>query len=160
MRVGVDREHTARVGGQREQPVRRVLALRPAVDLHGYPRLRARAEHCAGIELRLRTPSPPAQHPAGAVPQHGHLWVADRGYHPPGHRAGRHAQLGVDTGHHHIELPQQVLTLVQRAVVEDVNLDAGQDAEGGQLLVQLADQLELARSRSADSPLATVSRGE
>ena len=63
-------------------------------------------------------------------------------------------------GHHQVELGQQVLVLVQRAVVEDVDLDAGEDPERRQLLVEQRDLDQLARSRSAVSPFATVSRGE
>ena len=78
--------------------------------------------------------------------------VAHRGHHPPGHRPGRHPQLGVDAGHHHVEPAEQVLALVERAVLQDVDLDPGQDAERRQLVVQLADQLEL--SQRAARPTA------
>ena len=87
--------------------------------------------------------------------------LRDRGHHPLGHRPGGHPQLGVHAGHHHVEPGQQVLALVQRAVVEDVDLDPGQDPERRQLGVQLRRPApSCASSRSADSPLATVSRGE
>jgi hypothetical protein len=45
----------------------------------------------------------------------------------------------VHAGHHHVEPGEQVLPLVQRAVVQDVDLDAGQDAERGEFLVEPAD---------------------
>ena len=86
---------------------------------------------------RLR---PPAEHPAGAVAEHVHVRVADRGHHPLGHRLGGHPQLGVHAGHDHVEPGEQVLPLVQRAVLQDVDLDPGQDPERRQLGVQLADQ--------------------
>jgi hypothetical protein len=46
-------------------------------------------------------------------------------------------------GDHDIELAEQVVPLIKRAVIEDVDLDAGQDAERGELAVQPADELEL-----------------
>ena len=54
-----------------------------------------------------------------------------------------HAQLRVDAAHDHVEPLQQVLVLVEGAVLEDVDLHAGEDAEGGQLLVELGDDIEL-----------------
>jgi hypothetical protein len=77
------------------------------------------------------------------VPEHVHVRVAHRGDHPLGHRPGGHPQLGVHAGHHDVEAAQQVLALVQRAVVADVDLDPGQDPERGELAVQRVDQLEL-----------------
>ena len=55
---------------------------------------------------------------------------------------------------------EQLRLLVERAVLEDVDLDAGEDPERRQLLVELATTSSCSRSRSGDSPLATVSRGE
>src|SRR6185437_5454813 len=49
----------------------------------------------------------------------------------------------VHAGHHDVQPGEQVLALVQGAVLEDVDLDPGQDPERGQLLVQRADQVEL-----------------
>ena len=66
--------------------------------------------------------------------------VGHRGDHPGGHRPGGHPQLGVHAGHHHVEPAEQVVALVQGAVLEDVHLDAGQDAERGQLGVERGDQ--------------------
>ena len=42
--------------------------------------------------------------------------------------------------HHDVELRKQVRLLIERAVVEDVDLDAGQDAKRRELLVELAKQ--------------------
>src|SRR6266516_5460686 len=58
VRVGVDGEHAAGLGGQLQQPVRRVGALWPAVDLDGHALLPARGKHRRGVELRLRPPTP------------------------------------------------------------------------------------------------------
>ena len=43
------------------------------------------------------------------------------------------AQLRVDAGHDDVEPLEQVVVLVERAVLEDVDLDAGEDAERRQL---------------------------
>ena len=149
----------------REQPVRRVLALGPAVDLDRRPALpaRARTPRPASNSDSGRARGPPvADQPAGAVPEDVDVRVArPRPASAPVIGAAGHPQLGVHAGHHHVEPGEQVVALVERAVLEDVHLDAGQDAERRQLLVQLADQRRAGRSsRSADSPLATVSRGE
>jgi hypothetical protein len=63
----------------------------------------------------------------------------DRGQHPLGHRRSRHPQLRVHAGHHQVELGQQLVLLVQRAVLEDVDLDPGEDPERRQLLVEQRD---------------------
>jgi hypothetical protein len=160
VRVGVDREQAAHLGGQAQQRVRRVHPLRAAVDLDRDTVLPARSEHRLRVEHRLRALAASAGQPAGAVAQHVQVRVTDRGHHPLGHRLGGHPQQGMDAGHHQVQPGQQVLPLIQRAVFQDVDLDPGQDPERRQPGVQLADQLELASRRSADSPCATVSRGE
>jgi hypothetical protein len=49
--------------------------------------------------------------------------VADGGDHPRCHRRGRHPQLRVHAGDHDVELAEQLIRLVERAVLEDVDLD-------------------------------------
>ena len=46
-------------------------------------------------------------------------------------------------GHDDVERGEQLLVLVEGAVEEDVDLDPGQDPEGGQLGVQGAHHVEL-----------------
>ncbi len=58
VRVAVDAEEAARVEGQLDQLVRRVLALRPGVDLDGDLVFRARRKHLFRVELRRRTRPP------------------------------------------------------------------------------------------------------
>ena len=53
--------------------------------------------------------------------------------------AARHPQHRVHARDHEVELGQQLRLLVQRAVVEDVHLDPGEDPERRQLLVQQRD---------------------
>ena len=54
-----------------------------------------------------------------------------------------HAQLRVHARDDDVELGEQLVVLVERAVVEDVDLDAGEDAERRELLVELVDDVEL-----------------
>jgi hypothetical protein len=55
----------------------------------------------------------------------------------------------VHAGDHDVE---QLLSLVERAVVEDVELDPGQDPEWRQAGVQLADQLQLGAEPVSGQP--------
>jgi hypothetical protein len=113
VRVGVDGEQAAGLGGQGQQPVRRVLAFRPAVDLDRHTVLPAGGEHPLRVERRLRPGGAAAHHPAGAVPQHVHVRAGHRGDHAFGHRPGRHPQLGMHAGHHDVEPAEQVVGLVE-----------------------------------------------
>ena len=130
VRVAVDREEAAEVAGQLEQPGRRVAALGAGVDLDRDVVLGAGLEDRLRVELRLRPGAPVAHdHPAGAVAEDVGPRVADRADHPPGHRGGVHPQLGVHAGDPDVELGQQLVVLVERAVVEDVDLDALEQGE-------------------------------
>ena len=62
--------------------------------------------------------------------------------------------------HHHVEPLEQLDVLVERAVLEDVDLDAGEHAERAIRSLRKAISLSCSRRRSAFSPWATVSRGE
>ena len=66
-----------------------------------------------------------------------------------------HAQLGVDARHDDVEAGEQVVVEVERAVLEDVDLHAGEDAERRQLLVERGDLDELALE-----PLAVEAVGD
>ena len=77
--------------------------------------------------------------------------------------AGVHLQLGVHQATTHVEPAEHLVGLVERAVVEDVDLDAleQREAGAGEVLVDRVDHAELRGSAApALSPLATVSRGE
>ena len=55
------------------------------------------------------------------------------------------AQLAVHRTDHHVQALQQGVLLVELAVLQDVDLDAGEDAEAlRQLVVQPGDVVELA----------------
>ena len=57
--------------------------------------------------------------------------------------AARPSQLGVHARDDDVELREQLVVLVEGAVLEDVDLDAGEDAERRELLVERVDQVEL-----------------
>ncbi len=80
--------------------------------------------------------------------------VRDRGKHPPGHPRRVVAQLAVHRADHQVQPGEQLVLLVQRAVVEDVDLDAGEDPEAvRQLLVQLRHVVELAAQAVGGQPV-------
>ena len=102
----------------------------------------ARLEDRLGVEGGLR--ATPSDHDAtGAVAQDVGVRALDGPQHARGHRGSIHPELGVHAGHHDVELRQQVLVLVQRTVLKDVDLNPAQDAKRRQLFVQLLDDLEL-----------------
>jgi len=145
VRVGVDGEQAACLGRLAEQVIRRVLAFWPAVDLDRHAAIPARREDSPGIELRFRPVAPARFHPAGAVPEHVDARACDGCKHPGGHGPGGHPQLGVHAGHDDVEPGEQVVALVEGAILEDVDLDTGEDAERGQVGVQFLEERELRR---------------
>ena len=72
-----------------------------------------------------------------------------------------HPQLRVHARDDDVEPREQLVLLVERAVVEDVDLDAGEDAERRELLVELVDDVELLaeplRARGRARPSAAAS---
>ncbi len=77
--------------------------------------------------------------------------------HAAGHLGGFHAHLGVHRRHHQVEALQHVGVLVELAVGEDVDLDAGEDAERCELLVEPLDLVELGDEAV---PVEPVGHGE
>ena len=72
-----------------------------------------------------------------------------------------HPQLRVHARDDDVELGEQLVLLVERAVLEDVDLDAGEDAERRELLVQRVDDVELlAQPLRARGRARSCSRGE
>ena len=64
-----------------------------------------------------------------------------RKHHATGHLRAIHPQLGMHAAHDDIELREQVVIQIERAVLEDVDLHPGQDPEGRELFVELLDHL-------------------
>jgi len=62
--------------------------------------------------------------------------IGDRSHHALGHLLAAHPQLAVHAGDHDIELREDRVAVVERAVLQDVDLDAGEDAERRQQLVE------------------------
>jgi hypothetical protein len=94
------------------------------------------------VELGLRPPAP-GDHPARAMTEHVDVRVRYCPEHARGHFRCGHPQLGVDAGDDDVQLAQQILALIQAAVFQDVDLNAGQDPKRRELVVDLVDQLEL-----------------
>ena len=112
-----------------QQPGGRVAALGPGVDLHCGAVVAAGGEHLLGVELRFWPDASAAgDEAAGAVAEHIGVRVGDRLDHSPRHRCGVHREFGVHAGHHDVEALEQFGFLIERAVFEDVDLDAGEDA--------------------------------
>ena len=124
MRVAVDGEQAADVAGQLEQLGRRVAALGAGVDLDRDVVLDAGLEDRLGVELlpgrvpRLPVTSRPVQWPSTLVRGLRIAPIIRRVI-----AAGVHLQLGVHAGDPDVEPGEQLVGLVERAVVEDVDLD-------------------------------------
>lgn len=148
MCVGVDGEAATRLDRQAQQPLRRIEALRAGVDLDGDVVGGAGVEDERRVELRLRAqaaaPSAGLHDAPGAVAEDVHARVRDRRDHPPGHGDAVHAELGVHAGDDDVEAVEEFGLLVERAVLQDVDLDTGEDAERRQGGVEFVDDVELA----------------
>ena len=146
MRVGVDGETSSDLDRNTEQPPGRIEPLGSAVDLDGHVVFLTGKENLVRIEMGLRprlTALAPDEQPSRAMPEDVDERVAHRGDHAPGHRDPFHGQLRVHACHDDVELLEKLRLLVERAVIEDVAFDAGQDAKGRQLLVQVGDDAQL-----------------
>ena len=106
----------------------------------------AAAKTMLRVEGRGRPVAPAGLHSPGAVAEDVEVRVGQGGDHAHGHRPLGHAQLGVDAADHHVEPREQLGLLVERAVLVDVDLDAGQDPERLELLVERRDLVELGAS--------------
>ncbi len=69
--------------------------------------------------------------------------IGDGPHHPLGHLLAGHAQLAVHTGNDQVEGAEHVVAVVEGAVLEDVDLDPGEDAKRGQPLVEPGDLVHL-----------------
>src|SRR2546430_4182182 len=94
------------------------------------------------IELRLRPPSADDD-ATGAVAQHVGERVGDCRHHSFGHLLAGHAKLRMHAGDDDVETVEQVVLLVERPVLVDVDLYAGEDAKGCQPDVEPPHLLEL-----------------
>ena len=121
--VGVDRDLAVPVEGQSEQLLGRVLALGPAVDLDRGVEVGAGGEHDVGVELALRATGADDL-AAGAVAEDVDVGAGDGQHHAAGHLLLGHPQLRVHAGDDDVEPLEQVVVLVERAVLEDVDLHA------------------------------------
>ena len=95
------------------------------------------------VESRLGA-APAHDDSTGAVPEDVGVRVFDGCNHTSRHFRRSHAQLRVHAGDHHVETSEQLLVLVQLAVIEYVDLDTGEQAERYEGLVQLRHHVDLA----------------
>ena len=72
---------------------------------------------------------------------------------------GVHAQLRVHARDDHVDALEHVVGVVERAVFEDVDLDAGEDPERRELLVELGDDVELLEQPLARQPVGDREAG-
>ena len=101
-------------------------------------------EHDLGVERRRRPVSSPRLHPAGAVAEDVEVRVGERGHHAARHRSCGHPQLA--NGRCRRRCPggsSSSGVWSSEPVLEDVDLDPGQDAERRQLRVQRRDLVQL-----------------
>ena len=96
------------------------------VDLDRRAELGAGGEHVVGVERRRRAL---ADHPPGAVAEDVDVRDGDGDAPSARHLLAVHAQLRVDAGDDDVEVGEQVVVEVERAVLDDVDLHAGEDAE-------------------------------
>ena len=76
--------------------------------------------------------------------QDARVGVLDGAQHAGGHLFAALLKAGVDAGDHHVHLGQHFVVQVERAVGEDVDLDAGEDADAAfHLPVDFADALNV-----------------
>jgi hypothetical protein len=133
--VCVDGDLAVPVERDLQQLLRRVLAFGATIDLDRLVEAGARREDDLGVELAL-WPSPSDHLASCAVTEDVGVRARHGQHHALGHPLALHRQLRVDAGHHDVELGEQVVGQVERAVLEDVDLHAGEDAERRELLVQ------------------------
>ena len=94
----------------------------------------------------------------GAVPEHVHVRVADRGHHPLSHRVGGHPQLGARWPPPRRAGPAgPPADMTRRRGCRRCRSGCG---TGPTFLVEPGNQCELGLQTLGDSPLATMSRGE
>ncbi len=146
--VAIDRKHAAHLDGEAKEPARGIAPFRAGVHFDGRAEAGAGGEDHLGVELgfgaafaaaSLIASAILANEPPGAVAKDIDVGVGDGGDHPAGHLRGGHTELAVDAGDDDIEFGEEGRVLVERAVVEDIDFDAREDAEGGEALVEFAD---------------------
>ena len=139
--VGVDHDPHARARGRTRVDVGQVAAVGVGVDLEHRARPRGGRED--GVEVdRVRLA--PLDQPARGVADGVHQGMLERGDHALGHRLLAHGEGRVHAGDHPVELAQQLVLVVERAVGQDVDLAAREQLDPLHARVGLAHELDLA----------------
>ena len=92
----------------------------------GHAQLTGAAEHGAHIHGKGLASQ---QQPSRRVPQNAHIRVFDGADHASRHLLAALFETRMHAGDHHIHLRQHLVVHVQRAIGQDVHLDAGEDAD-------------------------------
>jgi hypothetical protein len=103
-------------------------------------RPRRRREHRVQVE---RVWLAPLDQPASGVADGVHQRMLDRGDHALGHRLLAHPEGGVHAGDQPVELAQQLVLVIERAVGEDVDLAPRQQLDPLDAGVRLVYELDL-----------------
>ncbi len=147
--------------GLPQQPTRRVEPLGAAVDLDGDVELPARLEDQLGVEVRLGPVAAPpvtirpVQCPSTSMCGLAIAATMRRVIEAPSIRSLEWTDATTTSS-----WASSSGSWSSAPVVEDVDLDPGEDPERRQLVVEAGHDLELLAQPVGDSPLATVSRGE
>ena len=76
--------------------------------------------------------------------QNARVGVLDGAQHAGGHLFAALLKAGVNAGDHHVHLGQHFVVEVERAVGQDIDFDAGEDADAAlHLLVHFADAADV-----------------
>src|SRR6266545_262764 len=142
--VGVRRDRDPHASLLREpaRPVAQVEAFRHGVHLERDALLARHLEHGLQIEL-VRVAVPDA--PAGRMAEHVDDARPQRPDEPVGHALARLREVRVDARDHPIEPGERLRGQVERAVGQDVHLDAGEETRLAPLAIQRGDTLALLR---------------
>src|SRR5436853_2487597 len=126
MGIGVNTELAPELDPTAQPPPVEIEPPRVAIDLDRDTVLGAGDQHALNIQVIARAAQ---QLPASHVTNHGDEWVGGCAHEAFGLRLPIEAELPVDAADDEIKAAQHVVRIVERAVREDVGLDALEDVE-------------------------------
>jgi hypothetical protein len=126
MGVGIDAEYATIAERFLMPPPVKVKAPRMRVDFNRYAVFRAGLQDLIDIDLVSRTP---LQRSSGHMSDNRRIWIFDRSQNALGLFLLRQFEPAVNARDHKIEVFQDIVRIIERAVREYVSLDPFQDAE-------------------------------
>ena len=132
VRVGVDHDFDAVLLGHAQMHVAQVEAVGIGIQLHGDFVFRGRLENGVDVEW---VGVAAQQLAAGGMADDRGVGIRNRLEQAVGHGGAILVEVRVHAGNHDVHLGEHGVGEVERAVGEDVDLDAGEDANGLRLLV-------------------------